>query len=61
MSNFAKRIMTKTDIGKSRTHRAAIRLPERDALRVFPQHLGKDRPKALQSRPTVLRGCWGEL
>ena len=51
MSNFAKRIMTKTDIGKSRTHRAAIRLPERDALRVFPQHLGKDRPKALQSRP----------
>ena len=25
MSNFAKRTMTKTDIGKSRTHRAAIR------------------------------------
>lgn len=44
MSNFVKRTLTKTDVGKSQTHRAAIRLPERDALCVFPQHLGKDRP-----------------
>lgn len=44
MPNFVKRTLTKTDVGKSQTHRAAIRLKEKEAIRVFPKHLGKGEP-----------------
>ena len=44
MPNFVKRTLTKTDVGKSQTHRAAIRLQEKEAIRIFPEHLGKERP-----------------
>ena len=44
MPNFVKRTLTKTDVGKSQTHRAAIRLKEKEAIRIFPEHLGKERP-----------------
>ena len=44
MPNCFKRNLTRTEVGESRTHRPGIRPPERDALCVFPQHLGKERP-----------------
>ena len=44
MPNFVKRTLTKTDVGESPTHRPKIPLKEKEAIRVFPEHFGKEDP-----------------
>ena len=44
MPKCVAKTLSKTDAGESKTHRAAIRLSEQEALRLFPKSLGKEGP-----------------
>ena len=44
MPKCVAKTISPSDAGERKTHRAAIRLPEQEALRLFPKPLGRDRP-----------------
>ncbi len=51
MPKCVARTLTPSDVGESENHRPAIRLlPEQDALLLFPEPLGKEKPYAFDCK-----------